>query len=212
MSHSEDFNFYYNSGGHFVIGSDPNTSSGNGAYNKSIVDAILPRSFNGIMIYGIGYYSLSKLSFLKTVFIPSTYRLISSDSFHGSTALESVTFEDPENILDVGFWLFLDSNISTFTFPYKAKRIRIQNSFQGCKNLKSLYYQGMLNVSYDAKTFDGVPSDLKIFVRRDYPYDTFGGRSVIKVLPRPINSRTLRCKRQANNWMSLMILVFRNNQ
>ena len=203
MSHSEDFNFYYNSAGHFVIGSDPSTSSGNGAYNKSIVDAILPRSFNGIMIYGTGYNSLSKLSSLKTVFVPSTYKLISSDTFHGSTELESVTFEDPKNILDVGFWLFVNSKISTFTFPYNAKRIRIHNSFRGCKNLKSLYYQGMLDVPYDDKTFDGVPDDLKIFVRSDFPYDTFGGRSVIKVLPRPVDTKTLRCKHQANNRISL---------
>ena len=163
MNHSDDFNFlYYN--GHLLIGSSPSNISGNGVCNKSIVDAILPRYFNGVQVYGTGYYSISQLSCLKTVFIPSTYRQISEDTFHGDRALETVTFEDQRSIIYFGFWLFLNANISSITIPYKAKHISIITSFFGCKNLKSVYYQGMLNITSNENTFAGVPADLKIFV------------------------------------------------
>ena len=58
----------------------------------------------------------------------------------------------------------------------------------------------------DSGTFLNVPSDLKIYVRVDYPYSTVGGRSVTKVLP-PLIRKLNTCKVRASQRLSLGVFA-----
>ena len=195
---SSDYYFKYKGKGRLYVEGSDNSTFGNGVVNKSIERAILPRYFEGKKVYGTGYRSLAFLQNLVFVFIPNTYMVISSDSFQASPMLESVVFEEGSRVESIWFWLLINSKITTFRIPASAKTIRLENSFEGCTNLKTLYYQGMSEMISDSKTFSNVPDDLKIYVRKDYPDSQVGGRDVIKVLP-PLNSFIKTCNNKKNS-------------
>ena len=195
MSSNDDFCFHYDYAGRYVIGSDDNLTYGNGVINKNIVHAFLPRQNNGIQVYGTGYRSFMAIQSLKTVVVPNSYKYVDHDSFQGCLSLESVVFEDGIDLEMIGYWLLVNANITTFTFPASVKKIHLSSIFSGCKKLKSIYYRGMMKINEESEAFRDVPDDMKIYVRRDYPYSEFGGRKVTKILDFP---KHISCKRNAH--------------
>ena len=205
MSSNDDFCFHYDYAGRYVIGSDDNLTHGNGAKNKSIINAYLPRTNNDTQVYGTGYRSLSLLKFLKTVHIPKTYKYIGHDSFRDCPLLESVTFEKNSQVETIGFWLLRNTQIKTFTYPSSAKTIKIQYSFYGCTKLKSIFYRGMLRINNNDNSFTNVSDSMKIYVLKNYPYDDIGGRKVTKVLnPNEFSYQNNICTR----YIIYLVLVF----
>ena len=206
--HSADYYFKFHENGKLYIEGSDNSTLGNGVHNKDLERAILPRYFQGIKVYGTGYRSLAGLEKLTFAFIPNTYIEISADSFHTCSNLESVVFEDGSKLKTIGFWLLIGTKITTFTIPANVKSISVNSTFRGCTNLKTLYYQGMKDLVADSNTFKDVPSDLKIYVRSDYPYLQIGGRDVIKVLPpHASNIKTCNCKRNSRSINIMLVAV-----
>ena len=186
--HSNDHYFNYLKSGKLYIAGSNSTIPGNGAFNKDLENAVLPRYFEDKKVYGTGYRALPQLQNLTFVFIPNTYIEISADSFLFCKKLESVVFEEGSRVETIGFWLLNKANITSFTIPPSVKSVWLNSSFSGCTNLKRLYYQGMIELQSDKMTFNDASSDLKIYVRIDYPYSQIGGRDVIKILP-PLTSK-----------------------
>jgi hypothetical protein len=184
ISHDNTYNYYLHSDGNLYIGNGSDSMQ-NGAYDINLENAILPAYYEGVKIYGTFYRCLGGLPNLRTIFIPRTYRFIGDDLFHHSYKVETVEFEEYSEVQYIGYWMAIGSSITSFTFPSSLKELTIVHSFYGCKNLKSIFYQGMINPPYDYYTFEGVNQDFKIYVRKDYPYDTFGGKSVTKLLEPP---------------------------
>ena len=206
MSSNDDFCFHYDYAGRYVIGSDDNLTQGNGVINKNIVHAFLPRQNNGIQVYGTGYRSLMAIQSLKTVVVPNTYKYIDHDSFQECNSLESVVFEDGIDLEMIGHWLLVNTNITTFTFPASVKSIYLPSTFRGCKNLKSIYYRGMMKINDGINAFKDVSDDMKIYVRRDYPYSEISGRKVTKILTPP---KRISCnmRKQSNSLIYFIQLI-----
>ena len=154
--HSNDYYFKYQSNGKLYIAGSNTIILGNGAYNKSLENAVLPRYFEGKKVYGTGYRALATLQNLTFVFIPNTYIEISADSFLSCLRLETVVFEEGSSVITIGWWLLHRTNITSFTIPPKVKSVMLNYSFYECSNLKTLYYQGMRELISDEKTFYNV--------------------------------------------------------
>jgi hypothetical protein len=178
--HDDNFNYFYENG-RLLVGNGTMVFQ-NGAFNKSLINAVLPSSFDGVPIYGTYYRCLGGMPNLVSIFIPRTYKEIGADFFYDSYNVTSVVFEDNSQLRKIDAWIAIHSNIVTFTFPASLKIMYLNQSFLECSKLKTIYYQGMLQTEFYSDTFLNVPDDLKIYVRRDYPYETFAGRSVTKVL------------------------------
>jgi hypothetical protein len=181
--HDDTYNYIIKEG-NLYVGNGTHVYQ-NGAYDKNLVNAILPAYFNGTKIYGTFYRCLAGLPNLIAIFIPKTYRVIEADLFQDSYNVETIEFEANSELQFINGWTAISSKITSFTFPPSLKRFAINSSFGHCAKLKTVFYQGMASPLYDSTTFLGVSKDLKIFVRKDYPYDTFGGRSVTKILEPP---------------------------
>ena len=179
--HDENFNYFYETDGLLYVGNGSKVFQ-NGAYNKNIVNAFLPSKFNNVLIYGTFYRCLASLPSLVSIFIPKTYKVIQADLFLNAKNVASVELEQNSELIYIGGWMGLNSKITSFTFPPSLKYMHINQSFFGCTNLKTIYYQGMLQPKYDDVTFWNVPEDLIIYVRKDYPYDTFAGRKITRIL------------------------------
>ncbi len=66
----------------------------------------------------------------------------------------------------------------------------------------------MLTHAGDADTFTNVPDDMHIYVRIDYPFDTFGGRKVTKILlpPLPLSHTAFQhCNKQRTFFLISLI-------
>ena len=179
FEHSDDFYFNYKDN-LLYVGSTADQSN-NGAYNKAIVNANLPAYFKEIKIYGTFNDCLSHLDSLKTVFIPKTYKVIGEDFCLLSKNVESITFEDDSQVESIGGWFAYNTAIHQIKIPSSIKTLA-KYTFSGCKNLLLVVYMGNLIIK-DTTTFNtNVPSNLVILVNKNYPYSTFGGRKVTKVL------------------------------
>ena len=179
--HDENFNYLLDTDGYLYVGNGTRVFQ-NGAFNKNIVNAVLPSKYDNILIRGTFYRCLAGLPNLVSIFIPRTYKIIQGDLFYNALNVVSVEFEQNSQLKSIAAWMGLNSRITSFTFPPSLKKMSVEHSFYGCKNLRTIYYQGMLQPSFDNETFSSVPEDLKIYVRKDYPYETFAGKEVTKVL------------------------------
>ena len=201
-----NYYFFYDSDGMLYVGNGSNLLQ-NGVVNKNIVNAFLPTKYNNIQVYGVGYRALSALPNLVSIFVPRTYKVIWSDFFKESPKVVSVEFEENSQLKTIGHYMALRSGISSFTYPSSIKNLLLFHSFKGCKNLKTIYYKGMAEPQFDNMTFSGVPDDLVIYVRRDYPYKTFAGRQTTPILNPKYRGTCFIRRKQTCSSFNLMFLV-----
>ena len=191
--HDSDFNYVYKEG-YLYVGGVNSSVNGNGAFNKSIVEAILPIKFQNNAIYGTTYKCLSNIQTLKKVFVPRTYKLISADFCWLCRSLESIVFEENSNIKKMGGWIASATSIRTFTFPSNIKTLRFNRTFWNCYNLEAIYYP--LAIECDSNSiFDSItPSKITVYTRVDYKFNTFCGAAVVKALT--VQKRYYSCKQK----------------
>ena len=185
------YNFAYQADKLYVQGKDISID-GNGVCNRSIVEAYLPPFYQGIRIYGTGYKCLSRLSNLKYVFIPRTYRVIGGDFCHSSSNVETIEFEENSQVSTISGWFAFATSISKIYIPSSVKVLSNAETFRSCIKLKKIFYGGMMKIENNNLFLSGVPSDLEVYVRVDYKYSDFGGRSIKKILANPMLKCTLK--------------------
>ena len=95
--------------------------------------------------------------------------------------LNTIIFEENSIIKSVDRYAFHSTSITTITLP-KTLQIINKETFSYCKKLKTIVITNFLTTDESIFTSD-VPSDLKIIVPVNHPYDTFGSRNVTKCLP-----------------------------
>ena len=204
------FNFFYDRFGVLYIG-DGSEKSGNGAFNKSVVDAILPVYYGSDKVYGTHLSAFEGLSFLKSIFIPKTYKALLYDFCPNCAKLETITFEENSQVEIIGDYFLQGTAITTIILPFSLKKISSTCTFRGCNKLKLIVYMGNIPVGNDNNMFGGVSSDLKIIVSKKYPSKTFGGRNVTSVaLPFPKNLLTCTKNRRMKITLFIVIFVYRS--
>ena len=206
--HDETFNYVYIDNFLYVGGSDVN-EYGNGAYNKDIVEAILPKKYQNVMIYGTAYRCLGSLPKLKKVFVPRTYKFLYADFCKFSSNVESITFEDNSELDVISGWVAYGTLIKTFVIPSNVKALDLREAFGSCKNIETIYYAGKLKCN-DLNAFVGSSlSSISVYTRENYGYNTFCNASVVKVLSIP--KKFITCKRKQESILSrtsLMMFIY----
>ena len=180
--HDNDFNFIEKNGKLYL--GDGTGESGNCAYNKKIVDAILPKYFGETQVYGTLTSCFESMSSLKSIFIPNTYKEIQFDFCPNSFNVESIIFEENSQVESIGNWFAQCTAITSITLPSSLKSFSTYCTFNGCAKLKQIIFLGRNKFEEGTKTLKDVPEDLVIFVGKNYRWKTFGGRKVAGVLYR----------------------------
>lgn len=202
--HSDDFNFVYKNDLLYVGGST--TDAGNGAYNKNIVNAYLPSSFNGVRIYGTQDSCFQSITTLKYVFIPRTYKVIEDDFCVFSSNVVSIVFEENSEVESIGGWFAEGTSITQLILPSSIKTLSTNSPFANCKKLKLVIFKG--NIFLDAGTsFSNSPDNIVILVKHDYKYDTFGGKSVMKIIPEPKQLKTCMKRQKTSNKIFFVVVI-----
>ena len=191
--HDSDFYFVFLRG-KLYVGGENRSVNGNGAYNKSIVEAILPQKFENTRIYGTQFKCLAMIPSLKKVFVPRTYKVIETDFCYESRNVESIIFEENSELEVMMGWVAPATSIKSFSFPSNIKRLIFTSSFRNCNSLRIIYFPLKFQCN-NATIFNSItPSDIKVFVRKDYSYDDFCGAEVVKVLEPP--KRYITCRKK----------------
>ena len=202
--HDENYNFCY-VGDLLFVGDGTNNIS-NGAYNKSLVDAILPSTFNGQQIYGTYKHAFHRLPSLKTIFIPKTYKILYNDFCPESINVDSIVFEENSQVESIGDYFAQGTAITSIILPSSLKTLSSECPFRWCNNLKQIIFLGRNKFEEGRETFKNVTSDLVIFVGRNYRWKTFGGRKVTGVLYR-YGQHICTCRNRRENKASLIFVI-----
>ena len=179
--------------GKLYIG-DGSISEGNGIYYKNIVEANLPKYYQGELIYGNWNNSLYGMGFLIRITIPCTYREIRYSFCSYCQKLESIVFEENSQVESIGKWFAGVTAISSITFPYSLKRVEGTCMFFDCKKLKQIIFWG--NCAVSGRIFNNNnPADIFIIiVSTRYPSTTFGEKDVTAVIDLPVIKKYATCK------------------
>lgn len=195
-----DENYYYTFvDGRLYLGGSNISENGNGAFNKEIVEAILPSKYQNTLIYGTRYRCLSGLAYLKKIFIPRTYREIREDFCKFSYNVEFIEFEENSELEELSGYTAHLTSIKSFSIPSSVKILSLKSAFYGCKNIETIYYAGKLACSETDAFTKANMSALKVFTRVDYAYDSFCGAKVVKILNKP--KKLFTCKRKQERFM-----------
>ena len=147
----------------------------------TLVEAVIPSYINDKTVIRIGYRALRNLPNLQTAFIPKTIREMDGDVFVFCHSLTTVIFEENSELEIMRQYIFYETGIYNVIFPSSVKYLGVK-CFFNCKNLKSVVITGFLECNH-TDTFEKTPQTVKIYVPSNYEWDTFGDRSVIKILP-----------------------------
>ena len=177
-------------------------------YRSGIIDAILPRYFNDVKMYGTWNSCFESVLTLKSIFVPKTYRIIQMDFCPNCYNLESVVFEETSEIESIGSFVVQGTAIKTITLPSSLKSFSSYCAFRDCNKLKQIIFMGIIAIDYDFEMFNNVPSDVIINVGKKYPSKTFGGINVTLLnLPKPRRILTCTKNRRINTSLLFVILI-----
>ena len=188
--------FYYNNtfifqkyqhGLQLGIGNDTDHNSVLDDKVNTLTEAIIPSHVQNKPVIRFSYKALRNIPNLEIAFIPRTVREIRGDTFLRCYKLTTVVFEENSEIEFFTWYIFYETNISTITFPSSAAFIDYK-SFYKCKNLKNVIILGFLH-SNATDLFEGAAENISIYVPSNYPWNEFGGRSVIKIMPEYVKRR-----------------------
>ena len=153
------------------------SSEMNGLKNLNLVDCIIPRSFNNKPVYGFGYRCFHSAHSFVRAFIPNTITYFKDDVFANCSHLEEFLFEDGFKNVNLAGYTLYRTIMRSFKFPIGSTT---RECFFQVSKIENVY--DFMHFS-DASVFDLCEQTINIYVPVNYPYDTFGERSVKKVLP-----------------------------
>lgn len=172
--------------------------------------AVIPSHVNRLPVICTAYKSLEGMPNLQTVFVPYTIEEIGGDTFKLCKKLHSITFEVNSRLKKINQWVFYQSGLVSISFPRSLVSIN-NHDFGMCSELRSIEINNFVH-SVDTSIFYGIDKNVSVLVPVNYPYDTFGGINVMKILPfySVINyCKTLKYQRCVSQSRHLLfVLVF----
>ena len=101
-------------------------------------DIIIPSSYQGVRVTGIGDRAFSGNSGLKSIMIPDSVTSIGNLAFHGCSGLTSIMI--PDSVTSIGNLAFHGcSELTSITIPVDVTNIGYQ-AFSDCSGLETIYY------------------------------------------------------------------------
>ena len=156
----------------------------NGLKNLNLVDCVIPRTFNGKKVYGLAYRCFHSAPNIVKVFIPKTSTIFIGDSFANCKQIKEIFFEDGFHNVNLSSYTLIGASITSFRFPIGSS---IGDFFFAESKIQDIYIYDFM--SFNTKeTFDKCLQAINIYVPVNYPYNSFGGKSVKKILPNYIQN------------------------
>jgi hypothetical protein len=123
---------------------------------QNISEIIIPNSFNGLPVRGIGRFGFHRYTDLTSITIPSSVTWIGGAAFMSCTSLTSVTFELPSSLTSIGAAAFSGcTSLSGIFIPSSVTRID-DETFMNCTSLTSVTFELPSSVtSIGASAFSG---------------------------------------------------------
>lgn len=78
-------------------------------YSGDNLNVVVPKTFKGKTVIGIGENAFASRSDIKSIYIPETITLISIRAFYRNTSLETINFAENSNLLFIGNEAFKDA-------------------------------------------------------------------------------------------------------
>lgn len=169
--------FYLFSDG-FIIG-DKTDVKLNGLKNLNLVDCVIPKSFRGNKVYGLGYRCFHSAHSFIRAFVPNTITKFENDVFANCTNLQELYFEDGFKNVNLGGYTLFRTTMRSFNFPIGSS---VQVYFFQLSQIEFIYIYDFMKFD-ETNIFWSCPQTIHIYVPLNYPYDSFGGRPVTKILP-----------------------------
>ena len=105
-------------------------------YTGTPIDVVVPETYGGRNVVGIGNYAFQGCGSLSSIFITESVTSIGEEAFAYCTALESITI--PNTVTSIGDYCFTDCNsLSTVTLPASIASLGA-GLFFGCPSLLSI--------------------------------------------------------------------------
>ena len=102
------------------------------------MDIVIPDSYNGQPVVGIGRHAFGAYSKVRNVIVPDSVRIIESQAFNYCDYLESVVFSKNSGLLTVSDYAFFNcKTIASITLPASVKNIGYR-AFSTCPSLANL--------------------------------------------------------------------------
>lgn len=102
------------------------------------MDIVIPDSYNGQPVVGIGRHAFGAYSRVRNVIVPDSVRVIESQAFNYCDYLESVVFSKNSGLLTVSDYAFFNcKTIASITLPASVKNIGYR-AFSTCPSLANL--------------------------------------------------------------------------
>ena len=174
-----DEKFYYTQSKDGYILGDQNNSKPKGLKNRELLNCVIPKTFNGKIVFGLGYQCFHSAHSLIKAFVPNTISLFHNDVFANCSHLEEILFEDGFKNVNLAGYTLYRTIMRSFKFPIGSTA---EIYFFQWSNIKNVYIYDYMH-SNDSSIFSMCPQTINIFVPANYPYDTFAQRSVTKILP-----------------------------
>ena len=174
-----DDDFYYSSHKDgFIIGRESEDIT-NGLKNLASTDCVVPRTFQNKRVYGFSYRCFHSAPNIIRAFIPNTITYFNSDTFMHCTKLKEIHFEEGFRNVYLSGYVLIDTSITSFRFPLGCT---IGQYFFQSSKIEYIYIYDFMAYN-DNNIFDLCEQTINIYVPLNYPYETFGGRPVTKILP-----------------------------
>ena len=138
-----DFLWKENEGGYFVYEKEGNP----------YVDIVIPSTYKGEAVIGIGRHAFGAYSKVRTVVIPDSIKIIETQAFNYCDYLESVVFSSGSKLQEIADYAFYNcKTIKSINIPSSVRRIGYM-AFSTCPSISSITVDSK-NQSYES--VDGI--------------------------------------------------------
>ena len=161
-----------------IVGYLDECGPGTGLTDPTIKDVIIPPQYRGKYVTAIGYKAFCYTS-IEFIFIPFTIRFISRSALNGCLKLNKIIFQQSNQPIEFGLYVFGNITINELVLPSSATVIPSDRFFHAMPNVEKIVYCGSNAFPIDNQTFLNSNNNVKIIVSKNYPKSTdFFGKSV----------------------------------
>lgn len=158
------------------------------------------------LITAIGAYAFRNNERIKAVHIHRYIKEIRHYGFDRCYNLHKVTFDVDSNLESINVSSFYGCSFSSIILPKTLKKFG-QDVLGYNKNLKTIFYLGMINPSSSLNIFFNGTNPATIYVGYDYPYDKFYNIVVTKIYGIP-KKQSVMCNKKVGSLVNFLFVIY----
>ena len=155
-----DENFYYTQSKDGYIIGDQNNSKPKGLKNRELLNCVIPKTFNGKIVFGLGYQCFHSAHSLIKAFVPNTISLFHNDVFANCSHLEEILFEDGFKNVNLAGYTLYRTIMRSFKFPIGSTA---EIYFFQWSNIKNIYIYDFMH-SNKSNIFESCSPSIVVYV------------------------------------------------